>query len=177
MFLAHDIVLSPHRIIFNEISTICKWGCYVETCFMRSNVKAVKIQCKRAPNTSSGKFQRGPAAVKISRYMHHHSLRTLRNQQERWWGKEGDDDDDHLCIDGDGDDDHDYEEKTAMIRGSLDCAIHFAVISRIGRGPSFRKIWKIKINGENWKKLVKERAITITIIWSQSRLVGKRAGP
>ena len=81
MFLAH--ALSPHRIIFNEISTICKCGSYVETCSMRSNVKAVKIQCKRAPNTSSGKFQRGPAAVKISRYMHH-SLRSLRNQQERW---------------------------------------------------------------------------------------------
>ena len=172
MFLAHGIALSAHRIIFNEISTICKWGAYVETCFMRSNVKAVKIQCKRAPNTSSGKFQRGPAAVKISRYMHH----SLRNQQGRWWGKDGgDDDDDHVCIDGD--EDHDYEEKTVMIRGSLDCAIHFAVISRIGRGPSFRKIWKIKINGENWKKLVKERAITINIIWSQSRLLGKRAGP
>ena len=89
MFLAHGIALSPPRIIFNEISTICKWGAYVETCFMRSNVKAVKIQCKRAPNTSSGKFQRGPAAVKISRYKHH-SLGSLRNQQERWWGKDGD---------------------------------------------------------------------------------------
>ena len=39
-----------------------------------------------------------------------------------------------------GGDHHDYEENTVMIRGSLDCAIHFAVISRIGRWPSFRKI-------------------------------------
>ena len=59
-------------------------------CSMRSNVNALEIQCKRAPNTSSGKFQRGPRAVKISRYMRTtpNPISQLTNQhKQRWWGK------------------------------------------------------------------------------------------
>lgn len=49
---------------------------------MISNVNALEIQCKRAPNTSSGKFQRGPCAVKISRYMNtNHTSPYLSAQQ------------------------------------------------------------------------------------------------
>ena len=56
-------------------------------CSMRSNVNALEIQCKRAPNTSSGKFQRGPRAVKISRYMHTtpNPISQLTSEHKRRW--------------------------------------------------------------------------------------------
>ena len=63
---------------------------------MRSNVNALEIQCKRPRNTGSGKFQRGPRAVKISRYIHQPSF----SQEPTMMVKESDDDDDDDDDDG-----------------------------------------------------------------------------
>ena len=84
-----------------ELNPICKRPPYAEISSMRSNVNALEIQCKRPRNTGSGKFQRGPRAVKISRYIHQPSF----SQEPTMMVKESNNDDD----DDGGDDDDDGE--------------------------------------------------------------------